>query len=251
MISGIERYFEKYTDLYQLAVVKMLGAQDYVVAIIPETFINSNFLNMVFKRIKSITILVENPFKDTENPVCVVCFDNNVFENREVEVYIGDKYINTLEFIKSKSKVKDMKKVDLLIKEFFKEYRMSTLEIYVIDYDLALEKLYYFLRENNQLIMLIEDGVSRYEFLNERENMDNDTSKGQFEKIRDNILEKYNREIPLELLTLLRDRSEFERNCSSHMSSGNYIDFPNDLVLDIHYNKIKRMEILNKLKKLL
>ena len=103
IISGMESYFEKYTDLYQLAVIKMLEAQDYVVAIIPETFINSNFLNSVKERIKSITILVENPFEDTENPVCVVCFDNNVFANRESEIYVGDEYINTLDYIKSKS----------------------------------------------------------------------------------------------------------------------------------------------------
>lgn len=102
IISGMESYFEKYTDLYQLAVIKMLQAQDYVVAIIPETFINSSFLNHVKERIKSITVLVDNPFEDTENPVCVVCFDNNVFLNRDSEVYVGDKYVNTLNYIKSK-----------------------------------------------------------------------------------------------------------------------------------------------------
>lgn len=103
IIDGMESYFEKYTDLYQLAIIKMLEAQEYVVAIIPETFINSNFLNSVKNRIKSITILIENPFEDTENPVCVVCFDNNDLPNRITEVYIGDKYINTLNYLKSKS----------------------------------------------------------------------------------------------------------------------------------------------------
>lgn len=102
--KGMEKYFERYTDLYQLAIIKMLEAQDYVVAIVPETFINSNFLNSVQKRIKSITVLIENPFEDTENPVCVVCFDNNNSLNRKIEVYIDEKYINTLEYIKSKLK---------------------------------------------------------------------------------------------------------------------------------------------------
>ena len=100
--SGLGRYFKKYTDLYQLAIVKMLKAQDYIVAIIPETFINSSFLNEVHKRIKSITILVNNPFEDTENPVCVVCFDNNALEDRDTDVYIEDEYINSLKYIKSK-----------------------------------------------------------------------------------------------------------------------------------------------------
>ena len=102
IIDGLECYFEKYTDLYQLAIIRMLEAQDYVVAIIPETFINSNFLTKVSERIHSITILIDNPFEDTENPVCVVCFDNNLFANRETLVYVGDKYINTLGYIKSK-----------------------------------------------------------------------------------------------------------------------------------------------------
>lgn len=39
----MSKYFEKHTDLYQLALDKMLEAQDYVVAIVPETYINSSF----------------------------------------------------------------------------------------------------------------------------------------------------------------------------------------------------------------
>lgn len=103
IINGLENYFKNYTDLYQLAILKMLEAEEYVVAIVPETFINSNFITKVKQRIKSITILLENPFDDTENPVCVVCFDNNFLNNRDIEVYIGNKYINTLDFIKSKN----------------------------------------------------------------------------------------------------------------------------------------------------
>lgn len=102
IIEGMEQYFDKYTDLYQLAITKMLEAQDYVVAIIPETFINSNFLNEVYKRIKSITILIENPFEDTENPVCIVCFDNVISPSKEIEIYVGDEYINTLNYIRAK-----------------------------------------------------------------------------------------------------------------------------------------------------
>lgn len=102
ILKGIENYFNEYTDLYQLAITKMLEAQEYVVAIIPETFINSKFLYKVYERIRSITILIENPFEDTETPVCVVCFDNNISSHKEIEVYVGDKYINTLKYIKEK-----------------------------------------------------------------------------------------------------------------------------------------------------
>lgn len=101
IMNGIEEYFEEYTDMYQLAVVKMLEAQDYVVAIIPETFINSSFLYKVSDRINSISVLIDNPFEDTENPVCVVCFDNKIKKLEGIKVYVGSEYINTLGYLKS------------------------------------------------------------------------------------------------------------------------------------------------------
>lgn len=101
IIDGIEEYFKDYTDMYQLAVVKMLEAQDYVVAIIPETFINSNFLFKVSNRINSISVLIDNPFEDTENPVCVVCFDNKQKRLDDIKVYVGSEYVNTLGYLKS------------------------------------------------------------------------------------------------------------------------------------------------------
>lgn len=101
IIDGIEEYFKDYTDMYQLAVVKMLEAQDYVVAIIPETFINSNFLFKVSNRINSISVLIDNPFEDTENPVCVVCFDNKQKGLDDIKVYVGSEYVNTLGYLKS------------------------------------------------------------------------------------------------------------------------------------------------------
>ena len=68
-------YFDEspYQDLYLIALDKMVRVQKYIVAIIPESFISSNFK---FKNLlHSITILEENPFTNTETPVCVVCFD--------------------------------------------------------------------------------------------------------------------------------------------------------------------------------
>ena len=71
----LSKYFNTsiYNDIYLIALDKMLENHKYVVAIIPESFINSNFLRKDV--LNSITILEENPFTDTENPVCVVCFD--------------------------------------------------------------------------------------------------------------------------------------------------------------------------------
>lgn len=100
--KGMENYFKEHTDLYQLALDKMLEAEDYVVAIIPETYMNSNYLKKHKERLYSITILLENPFDDTENPVCVACFDNNNSKDRETLVYVEDEFIKTLEYLNSK-----------------------------------------------------------------------------------------------------------------------------------------------------
>ena len=93
-------YFKHHTDLYQLAIDKMLEAQDYAVAIVPETYINSKFFNHHLSRVYSVTILTENPFSDTENPVCVVCFDNVEKVPPEIKVYIDDKYLNDYSYFK-------------------------------------------------------------------------------------------------------------------------------------------------------
>jgi hypothetical protein len=94
------QYFEKHTDLYQLAIDKMLEAQEYVVAIVPETYINSRYFEDNLSRIYSVTILTENPFDDTENPVCVVCFDNIKKQPPEVKVYIDGEYLNDYSYFK-------------------------------------------------------------------------------------------------------------------------------------------------------
>ncbi len=72
---------------------KCLKAADYVVAILPETFINSNF--EYFSRAKSITVIEKNLFYNTETPVCVVCFDNRMKGFDQIEMYKGDKYVAT------------------------------------------------------------------------------------------------------------------------------------------------------------
>jgi len=96
----MKQYFKKHTDLYQLAIEKMLEAQEFVVAIVPETYINSKFFNNHLSRVYSVTILTENPFDDTENPVCVVCFDNIEKIPPEIKVYADDKYLNDYSYFK-------------------------------------------------------------------------------------------------------------------------------------------------------
>lgn len=92
----LSKYFltTKYDDVYLLALDNMLKAQNYVVAIIPESFINSSFSKK--NLLSSITVLEENPFLDTETPVCVVCFDG-IFKNyKDIKVYKNDILVSNL-----------------------------------------------------------------------------------------------------------------------------------------------------------
>lgn len=97
----LNKYFDlsTYDDVYLIALDNMLKAQKNVVAIIPESFINSNFKKKNY--LSSITILEENPFEDTENPVCVVCFDGIYKDLDCVKVYKNDVYLNNLQEIMS------------------------------------------------------------------------------------------------------------------------------------------------------
>ena len=94
--NNFVQYFAKssYDDVYMIALDKMLDAADYIVAIIPETFINLNYCKK--HRLQSITILEDNPFCDTDTPVIVACFDNRIKSLDEVAVYKNDRYINSL-----------------------------------------------------------------------------------------------------------------------------------------------------------
>ena len=97
----LTKYFNssKYDDVYLIALDRMLEAQTYVVAIIPESFINSNYKKKDL--INSITILEENPFTDTENPVCVICFDGVSKPQSQIKVYKNDRFITNLKYISS------------------------------------------------------------------------------------------------------------------------------------------------------
>lgn len=102
VLDEVKKYFDSstYDDLYLIALDRMLEAQKYVVAIIPETFINSVYKQK--DKLKMITILEENPFEDTDTPVCVVCFDGVSKNFSQISIYKNDKYVSTLGEIESK-----------------------------------------------------------------------------------------------------------------------------------------------------
>ena len=83
-------------DLYQIALDKMISSKMPGIAIVPETFINSKYDK---KHVYSITILIPNPFQDTETPVCIICFDpNKTF--KKTKIYKNNAFLNYYEDIK-------------------------------------------------------------------------------------------------------------------------------------------------------
>jgi len=92
--DSVKKYFEicKYNDVYQLAIEQCLN-NNFGVMIIPETFINSSFPK---HRLTSITIIEDQLFNDTENPVCVICFDNKNKTYDNINVYKNNKILGTL-----------------------------------------------------------------------------------------------------------------------------------------------------------
>lgn len=93
----LKMYFDSsvYDDLYMIALDRMLSAQDYVVAIIPETFINSNYKQK--GRLCSLTVLEDDLFPDTDTPILVACFDGKVKHASEISVYKNDDFVMNLD----------------------------------------------------------------------------------------------------------------------------------------------------------
>ena len=110
--ASLEKYFRQteYDDVYLLALDRMLSAQKHVVAIVPETFINSPYRQKA--RLNSVSILEENPFCDTDTPVVVVCFDGRVKPFDEVAIYKDSDYICTLKDVED-SRIKPSNSVEM------------------------------------------------------------------------------------------------------------------------------------------
>lgn len=80
-------------DLYQIALRRCLEAARFTVAIIPETFLNSNFEKA---SLTLLSVLEQNPFEDTENPVCVACFDTKRSDGEEAaRLFVEERYCGT------------------------------------------------------------------------------------------------------------------------------------------------------------
>lgn len=79
----------EFDDLYKLALSIMLEHHDFVIAIIPESFITANLFQ---NRIDLIISINERIFNDTNVPCCIACFSpqkNNINFN----VFSGEKFL--------------------------------------------------------------------------------------------------------------------------------------------------------------
>ena len=150
-------------------------------------------------------------------------------------------------------KVRDYDLADHLIEELLNTKKIGNYEIYNIDYEEAIKIIYKTLVKKDRLIELIKEDYTDYDYLEESEfkaekEMIN-TRISIFKDIVKHLLLKYNDELPDEVLVMLRDNEDYIDNCNSHYIRGNYVEFTNNLILDLNYNKATRLEILNKLKK--
>ncbi len=94
--SNVAKYFSScdYDDVYKLALHKCLESNDVGMVIVPETFINSRSPK---NRLVSITIIEDMMFNDTENPICIICFNKEEKGLSGIKMYKNDKYLGTLE----------------------------------------------------------------------------------------------------------------------------------------------------------
>jgi len=89
----VAKYFASSTqkNLYRIALKNALDAADYVVAIIPETFLLSTFPK---HRLELAVVIQDQLFGDTDAPALVACFSKEVHE--DATIFTGDQRIGNL-----------------------------------------------------------------------------------------------------------------------------------------------------------
>jgi len=163
--SHVEKYFNNcnYDDIYQLALEKCFENNDFGVAIIPETFINYKFPK---NRLVSITVIEDMMFNDTENPICVICFDNKNKTLDKVKLYKNDIYLGTLQEFENMRKI-PQKNIPIKFNSLNGQIALRAVDTTKIgkpiqflkpediDYDLSTIKV------SSRLITLIEVNISQ------------------------------------------------------------------------------------------
>lgn len=104
--ESVNKYYEQsgLNDLYKIALKNLIEFGAPGIAIVPESFINSKFFIKIRKNINIITSIIPNPFKDTDIPICVVCFNGK--NGQETEFFINENYAYKFnEFVNLKNRV--------------------------------------------------------------------------------------------------------------------------------------------------
>jgi hypothetical protein len=93
----VATYFDgtDYDNLYKIALDRCLAAADFVVAVIPETFLLSSFDK---SRLAIVSVIEGDLFADTEAPAVVACFGAAEI-NFDASVYNGDERLGTFKEI--------------------------------------------------------------------------------------------------------------------------------------------------------
>ena len=95
--KGVDQLVAKYFDgssqknLYRIALEKALESADYVVAIIPETFLLSTFPK---HRLELAVVIQDSLFGDTDAPALVACFGKD--ERDDAHIFTGNQSIGNL-----------------------------------------------------------------------------------------------------------------------------------------------------------
>jgi hypothetical protein len=95
--KGVDQLVAKYFDgssqknLYRIALEKALESADYVVAIIPETFLLSTFPK---HRLELAVVIQDSLFGDTDAPALVACFTKE--RCADAHIFTGDQSIGNL-----------------------------------------------------------------------------------------------------------------------------------------------------------
>ena len=98
--KGVEQLVAKYfanstqKNLYRIALENALASADYVVAIVPETFLLSTFPK---HRLELAVVIQDQLFADTDAPALVACFGKKVRD--DAHVFTGEQSIGTLKEI--------------------------------------------------------------------------------------------------------------------------------------------------------
>ena len=103
--SLVAKYFASgFDNLYKLALFRCLAVADYVVAIVPETFLLSSFDK---SRLQLVSVIESDLFSDTEAPAVVACFGPAA---KQCQVFVNNKKIGELAALLALRKFSKLKK---------------------------------------------------------------------------------------------------------------------------------------------